>query len=691
MSSDLKSKFHQNNLNGAKSSGALIYEFEGFRLDAEHLMLYSDGEEVSLRPKQVETLLALLERSGEIISKGVLMERLWGDAPVEESNLIQNIYILRKILGERVNGKPMIETLRRRGYRFNAELKLVGSRHSEPAVPASPGQLPAGPGSAAAAMTRRHIVAPPSIGLEPLEKESLNEEIAQVQSYRLAKSRIGAVALTALVVTASTMLIAGLIYWEFYGRDTTGVTEIRSIAVMPFMNKSGNPDIEYLSDGITESLIGSLSQIPELSVKARSSVFTYKGKDVALETVAKDLSVQSILNGYVLQEGDRIQLNVELVDARTGNRIWGDKYVRRMADLPRLQSEIAIDVSNKLRFRLTGAEEKRIAKNYTENKEAYKLYSLGRYHWNKRTGEDIRKSIGYFHQAIEEDPGYGLAYAALAEGYILLPQYTKESPHVTFPKARAAAIRALELDESLSEAHTALGSVLGDYEWNFTAAEKEYRRAIELNPNYATAHQWYGEFLAYMGRYDEAVAELKLAQELDPLSLVINASLGEFYWLNGQYDLSIERLNKTLQMDPNFAWTHLLLAEAYEKMGKYEDASDESAKGFARMWGEPEKEKLISAALKAGHRSSGAKGYFLKLAAIREARRAAKADDMPSLSAIAGYYARAGVTEKAFDLLEMSFTEHELNLVYTIKGPRFNSMKPDPRYRGLLRRIGFPE
>ena len=292
--------------------------------------------------------------------------------------------------------------------------------------------------------------------------------------------------------------------------------QIDSIAVMPFVNESGNTEIEYLSDGITESLINSLSQIPKLSVKARSSVFTYKGKVVSSQQVAKDLTVQAIINGRVLQRGDQVLLSVELVDARTGNQLWGDQYNRRMTDLLSLQSEIARDVSSKLKSRLTGIEEQKIAKNYTANTEAYQLYLRGKFYWNKRTPADIRKGVEYFQQAIDKDPTYALAYAGLAEGYIVFASYGVELPREAFPKARAAALKAMELDASLAEAHNALAAVKSNYEWSFDEAEAEWKRTIALNPNYATAHHWYGEHLLSMGREVEALAELKRAQETGP-------------------------------------------------------------------------------------------------------------------------------------------------------------------------------
>jgi tetratricopeptide (TPR) repeat protein len=258
--------------------------------------------------------------------------------------------------------------------------------------------------------------------------------------------------------------------------------------------------------------------MPSLAVKARSSVFTYKGKEVSPQQVAKDLSVQAVLNGRIAQRGDLIMLSVELIDTATGNQLWGDQYTRKLADLVQLQSDLARDVSGKLKTKLTGAEQQQVSKNYTENIEAYQLYLRGRYHWNKRTPNDIRKGFEYFQQAIDKDPTFALAYAALAESYIVAASYRVGQPQDNYARARSAAAKAIEIDPTLAEAHNALASVMSN-EWRFADAEAEWKKALELNPNYATAHQWYAEQLTSMGRYQEALAEIKRAQELDPLSL----------------------------------------------------------------------------------------------------------------------------------------------------------------------------
>ena len=479
---------------------------------------------------------------------------------------------------------------------------------------------------------------------------------------------------------AVVLVVVGYIYYP----RTSAATQIESIAVMPFQNASGNADIEYLSDGITESLINSLSRLPKLAVKARSSVFTYKGKDTTPRQVAKDLSVQAILNGRVTQRGDQLLLSLELVDAATGNQIWGEQYVRKATDLTSLQSEIARDVSNKLRSKLSGADEQSLAKDYTENTEALQMYLRGKFHWNKRTRNDLLKSVEYFHQAVEKDPSYALAWAGLAEAYILLPQYAGESPHVGYPKGKAAALRAMELDNSLAEPHAVLATIMNEYEWKFDAAEEEYRRAIELNPNYATGHHWYAEYLLSRGRLDEALAEMRRARELDPLSLIINGLLGIIMQLNGQTDEAVEQLKKTVALDPTFPRGYLFLAQVYEAKGMFNEAADEFGKLSGLVGVPPEEGAKAVTSLKQAFKTQGARGYYRRLAEILSERGQTSAP--PPASVIAGYWVMGGETDKAIAILEEALARREPEMV-RIAGPVFDPIKSDPRYKDIVRRM----
>ncbi len=484
------------------------------------------------------------------------------------------------------------------------------------------------------------------------------------------------------IVVIATAAIAAVFVNSYLSKKSD--KSIESIAVMPFVNDSGNADLEYLSDGMTETLISSLSQIPELNVKARSSVFRYKGKETDIRTIGKELNVQAILNGHIIQRGQDLILNVELIDAQTENVLWSANYNRKQTDLISLQTEIARDVLRKLEPKLSGAVEQKLAKNYTENAEAYKLYLRGRFHWNRRTGDEVKKSVEYFEQAIEMDPSYALAFAGLADAYSVIPSYANGSPKEFFPKSKAAAKRALELDETLAEAHTALARVLFAYEWNFAESDKEYLRAIELNPNYPTAHHWYGNAnLLRTGRFDESIAEMKRAQELDPLSLIINADLGENYVLSRRYDEGIDQLRKTIELDPRFYYSYRWLGIAYQMKGNYPAAIAEYSRS-QRSNNDPWAERLLGQAYAASGNKDEA---FKSLARLREI--AGKQYVPPYHFAI--LYTALGDNEQAFQWLEKSFQDRGQEMTRLKIDPFLDPLRDDPRLRELMRKVGFPE
>jgi TolB-like protein/Tfp pilus assembly protein PilF len=481
------------------------------------------------------------------------------------------------------------------------------------------------------------------------------------------------------LLTGAVVLIAAIAISAYFYLSKKNNVAIQSVAVLPFTNASGNTDVEYLSDGITESLINSLSQLPNLSVKARSTVFHYKGKDVTPQQVASELSVQAVLNGRVTQRGDQLTLSLELVDARTGDQIWGEQYNRKTSDLVSLQSEIARDVSNKLRMKLSGTDEQKLTKKYTANPEAYQLYLKGRFYWNQRTGEALKKSIEYFNQAVEKDPSYALAYAGLADAYSLLPAYSAGSPQESHPQARAAARRAAALDDALAEAHTSLAVLFND-EWNLPESYREFQRAIDLNPNYPTAHHWYGNALLATGRFDEAIAEGKRAQELDPLSLIINADLGYDYIYARQYDKAIEQLRKTIEMDQSFYYAHRELGQAYELEGSFPEAIAEYQKA-SQLNNDP----ALLALLCHVYAASGQRDEALKtLNQLTEIAR----QRYVSAYAWAIVYAGLGNKDEAFDWLEKGYQERAAVMVRLNIEPYFDILRSDARFADLVRRVG---
>jgi len=377
----------------------------------------------------------------------------------------------------------------------------------------------------------------------------------------------------AAMAIAAAIVLAALAGGAWYYRTRLGGETIDSVAVLPFVNASGDPNTEYLSDGIAESLINNLSQLPHLKVMSRESAFHYKGKETDARTIGTELGVRAVFEGRVMQEGDNLAISAELIDARDDSHIWGQQYSRKVSDIFALQNDIAKEITTALRTRLTGEDEKRLAKTYTTNPEAYQDYLKGRYWWNKRSEEGLKKGIEYFQQAIAKDPAYALAYSGVADGHSLLAVYGYVPPKESYPKAKDAVLKALQLDDTLAEAHASLAAIMAVYDWDWTGADKEFQRSLQLNPTYASAHQWYAQYLSETGQVEAGITEYKRALELDPLSLVINRELaGTGYYYARKYDLGIAQLRKTLEMDPNFPSVHDELGEALNQKSMYPEA-----------------------------------------------------------------------------------------------------------------------
>ncbi|MBL8185121.1 MAG: tetratricopeptide repeat protein [Blastocatellia bacterium] len=480
------------------------------------------------------------------------------------------------------------------------------------------------------------------------------------------------------------LALAVIVLGGFFGyRYFTPANQINSIAVMPFVNESGNPDTEFLSDGMTETLINSLSQIANLSVKARSSVFRYKGKEIDPKKVASELGVQAILTGRVVQRGDQLTLSVELIDGLTENTIWGNKYERKGSDLVALQSEVARDVSAKLKSKLTGADSAKVEKTYTANPEAYQLYLKGRFAWNKRTGPAIKQAADFFRQAIEKDPNYALAYSGLAETYVIFSSYTVATAKDSMPKAKAAALRALELDDSLAAAHTALAEYLVHYEFDRVGAEKEFRRAIKLNPNYPTAHQWLGNLLASVKRFDEALVELKRAEELDPLSSIIALNVGDTLVADRRYDEGIAVYKRLLSADPDFALAHFALGEVYGLKGMYPEALNETRRAFD-LDPDPSTKGYIGLWLALSGDRDGAKKM------LEEMKQDSTGRYVQSFS-FGMIHIGLGEKEKALDWIEKEVEERGSATRYFATAGELDDLRTEPRFRAMLKQLNLPE
>jgi len=490
----------------------------------------------------------------------------------------------------------------------------------------------------------------------------------------------------AVVLALAALISVGLGIWYFAYRQSK-TSQIDSIAVMPFVNASGNPDIEYLSDGVTESLINSLSQLSNLSVKARSSVFRYKGKDIEPQKIASELKVQAVLGGRVTERGDDLTISLDLVDGTTGDQIWGQQYTRKAGDLAALQSEITRDVSQKIRAKLTGAEEDRVVKDQTQNSEAYQLYLQGTYNWNKRTLPSTNKAIEFFQQAIDQDPNYALAYIGLAESYFLSDKPIQER----YQKVNAAASKALEIDPGLGEAHLILAAYKDGYEQDFAGAEAEYKRAIELNPNYATSYHWYAELLTETGRFDDALPLWKKALELDPYSLAIGTDYAlEYLFYSRKYDESVDYLKRLIEMDPSYVRTHTYLSRVYYTMGRYEDAINEREKALLLEGNDPgqlakEKQELIEAI-----RKSGAKGYQAKILEYTLQGVRSKVNNSPEM-ALAHIYSELGQRDDALKQLAKAYEDREGDFTFLKVSPEWDKLRDDPRFGEMIAKLNLPQ
>ncbi len=522
-----------------------------------------------------------------------------------------------------------------------------------------------------------------SVSQTERRKTDASESDRQTRSTSSAEYLVGEIKrhklAAILVLLIATSAAVGLTFYH-YGRNKE--VAIESIAVLPFVNQNDQQDMDYRSDGLTEGIINSLTHLPNLKVIARSSVFRYKDKETDPLTAGKELGVRAVLTGRIAQRGDALLISTELVDVSDNKQLWGEQYSTSVSDLLTVQRVIASEITNSLKLKLSGEQHTCMTKHYTDNPEAYQLYLRGRFYWNKRTGEALKKSIEYFNQAVEKDPGYALAYAGLADAYGLLPSYAASSPQEAFPKAKAAARKAIELDDSLAEAHTSLANALFNYDWNLSEATKEFQRAIELNPNYATTHHWYGNGpLLAMERFDDAIVEMKRAQELDPLSLIINAEIGVSYTFAGQYDRSIEQFRKTLEMDPGFYFAHRTLGVAYEMKGHFREALLEYQTA-RRLADDPSLLGDIGHVLA----MSGNRDEALKT--LAQMKEISKERYVPAY-VFALIYLGLGNKDQAFQWLEKSYQDREANLCFFKIDPQMKSLRSDPRFSDLVRRIGL--
>ena len=484
-------------------------------------------------------------------------------------------------------------------------------------------------------------------------------------------------------LAALIAIVAAGGYWFYRANAPSHGGSMDSVAVLPFTNVGGDQDTEYLSDGITESLINSLSRVSKLRVVPRNTVFRYKGQPNAPEKIGHELNVRAVVTGRVTRRGDSFVIGAELIDVGKDSQLWGDQYSEKLSDILGMQDQISKAIANHLRVELSGAEQQQLVKRDTQNPEAYQLYLRGRYFWNKRTSEGVKQGLAYFQQAIEKDPSYALAYAGLADSYAVgNGGYLGLPPQEARPKAKAAALKALDLDDSLAEAHTTLADTYLYYEWNFVKSDEEFRRAIAANPNYPTAHQWYAECLYSIRRYDEAIAEAKRAQELDPLSPIISASLAATYLYARRYDEAIDLYKKTIQMDPNIDLEHWDLADAYTQKKMYAEAIVEWQAALAISG-----DRAMSAALGEVYKSSGFQAAVQKMLDNRPKDQSSG----PRAYGVAKLCVLLGKKNEAISWLHKAFTAHEGAMVYLQCDSVFDPIRSDPAFLAIVQQMNFPK
>ncbi len=649
------------------------------------------GVRIRVQQQPLKLLGVLLERPGEVVTREELRSRVWPDESFGDFDQAVNIAIgkLRSALGDSAENPRFIETLPKRGYRFIADVSFVDAEgrvrrpESASAVPfeAEPGHPLQSDGLAIPPETEAgHKLQGNGLDIPPAVTESGSQ--VQNSATAVAPQRRRWLTRPVIMALALVLSLATLSVFLFRSRRPAP-TAIRSLAVLPLENLSGDATQNYFSDGMTDELITDLAQISALRVISRTSVMVYKGARKPLPQIASELHVDAVVEGTVLRAGDQVRITAQLIDASTDKHLWSQSYEGELRDTLALQDRVAREIAEQIKINLTPREQAALKSGRVVNPEAYESYLKGRYFWNKRTADGLRVGLAYFNQAIEEDSNYAQAYSGLADTYALLGdwQYAVMTPKQAYPKAKAAALKAVELDKTLGEAHNSLAFLLDGFDWDLDSGGKEFRRAIELNPGYATAHHWYAWHLGYLGRYDEAIAEMRKAESLDPLSLIINADLAELLVIAHSYDESMQQSRKTIEMDPNFAMAHNQLAQAYLQQHMYEQAVVELQKAVQLSAGSPTCiANLARAYALSGRRSEAAK--------LLSELKTSSTPGFSHASEIAAIYVSLGDKDEAMNWLEKGYAER-FNPGVLIR-PGFDPLRSDPRFRELVHRVGLP-
>jgi TolB-like protein/DNA-binding winged helix-turn-helix (wHTH) protein/tetratricopeptide (TPR) repeat protein len=590
----------------------------------------TNGKKNRVEPKAMQVLLQLA-KAGGVVNKERLISAVWPDVFVSDDVLPGCVASLRRAFDDSARNPQVIETIPKSGYRILLPVEWSNGNSATPST----------------------AILPPA---------------------RKVNRMWGLI-----VVAVVGCIVAALATWGLALHRS-----YESVAILPLVNATADPETQYLSDGISESVIDDLSQATALRVMAWTTVSRYRSAPSDIRDLGRQLGVNAVFTGRLRRQGDRLVVQTELTDAATGRHLWGKQYDSPISDLLGLQGQLAEDIATNLRVHLTGADERKIVSHYRASPEAYQLYLKGRLFWNERNRESLLKAIYYFEQAIKIDPKYALAYSGLADSYNLLDDWGSTPPRDSFPKARDAAEKALSLDDSLAEAHTSLAQFHGSYEWNWKEAEREYRRAIELNPNYATAHQWYAMFLCTQGRFREAEEESQRAYRLDPLAPPIAMTVAEVLDYQGRYDEAIAQYKKLVEVSPNFTGGWGNLSHAYEEKGMYQEAID-AAKKEAVLSGQPEVSVTLEQAFHTGGHTAVVRAMVnYELQHRREGKYA-------SAMSIAAEYAQLGDADNAFRWIEEAYKDHSSSLPYIAVHSEFKGIRNDPRFRYWLQTLGLPD
>lgn len=636
--------------NTAKST---IYEFGEFRLDAESRRLFvrETGALVALQPKAFELLLFLIESRGEILTKSEILEAVWAESFVEEANLSQTIFVLRKALSDDRKNPRFIVTVPNRGYRFIAKVENI----SEAVAPENP---------------------EPQISDSKIQKPDSETRKPKPKTRKPLSA-------TAFLIAVPLILLFGFgIYYFWRERKPVSVSEIKSIAILPFKNVGGKEEEEYLGNGLSDVLVSKLSNIKTIVVRPANTSLKFTESSPDPKKIGRDLDVEAIITGRVQKVDENIRVTVQLISVADGTTLWAETFDDKFTNFFAVQDSISQQVAKSLALKLSPDEREQLAKIYTTNSEAYQTYLQGLFLWNKRTSETLMKAVDEFEKAKQLDPNFALAYVGLANCYVLLAEYRVMSPNESFPKARAAASKALEIDSRLAEARTSLAYISAFYDWDFPTADREFKKALDQNPNYATAHQWYAEYLQVLGKFDESLAELRRAEALAPTSLIIKTDVVRYFYFTRQYDAAIEQSNKIIESDPNFSWGYGFLWVSYKEKGLLKESVEAHIKAelmFGRSPEEMEQRKKAFAA-------EGWKGYWKKWLEQSEAPPV-----RPFIQAIekAIVCNEIGDKEQTIAYLQQSFERREHWLLYIKFAPQFDNLRTDPRFVSLLDRIGL--